>query len=446
MPLFHSNAVQVGWAPSIVVRRERRAGPEVLGVAAGCATSATTARPTSTTPASRWATCSRSPSGPTTPTTRCGSRSATRARRRWSTTFARRFGVDVIDAYGATEGGVAVNRDAEERAGALGLVGAGVQGRRRRRAPRSRGPASTRDGRLANADECVGEIVNTAGVGPVRGLLQQRRGHREARRASAGTGPATSATSTTTATSTSPVATPTGSGSTARTSRPARSRTRCAQHPDVVLGAVYGVPDEQAGDQVMASLVLRDGASFDPARSRAWVDGLDGRRPEVAAALRPGAARPADDGHEQDREAHARAPEVAPRPGRRRRGLRARAAARTRTARSPPTTRHALAGRVRRAPAASGSGTSEWTSASPPRSGRSPTEIRGWLADQPRAPARRSTRSTTRSRGGGRGRRSSPPTAGSGSTGRPSTAAGARRRCRSRSTTWSTPGRARCSR
>ena len=32
--------------------------------------------------------------------------------------FATRFGVEVIDAYGATEGGVAVNRDAEERAGA----------------------------------------------------------------------------------------------------------------------------------------------------------------------------------------------------------------------------------------------------------------------------------------------------------------------------------------
>src|SRR5439155_976772 len=34
--------------------------------------------------------------------------------------FARRFGVDVIDAYGATEGGVAVNREAEQRAGSLG--------------------------------------------------------------------------------------------------------------------------------------------------------------------------------------------------------------------------------------------------------------------------------------------------------------------------------------
>ena len=83
-------------------------------------------------------------------------------------TFARRFGVEVIDAYGATEGGVAVNRDAEERAGALGQVGDNVkvvddEGKEQ---PRARFDA---DGRLANADECVGEIVNTAGAGPFEG-------------------------------------------------------------------------------------------------------------------------------------------------------------------------------------------------------------------------------------------------------------------------------------
>ena len=66
-------------------------------------------------------------SSPTTPTTRCGSRSATRAPQRSWSAFADRFGVEVIDAFGATEGGVAVNRDAEARAGALGQVGDNVQ-------------------------------------------------------------------------------------------------------------------------------------------------------------------------------------------------------------------------------------------------------------------------------------------------------------------------------
>ena len=92
--------------------------------------------------------------------------------------FSRRYGVDVIDAYGATEGGVAVNRDAEERAGALGLVSGGVKvvdedGTEK---PRARFDGS---GRLANAEECVGEIVNTAGVGPFEGYYNNAGRDRE---------------------------------------------------------------------------------------------------------------------------------------------------------------------------------------------------------------------------------------------------------------------------
>ena len=36
------------------------------------------------------------------------------------------------------------------------------------------------------------------------------------------------------------------------------------RHPDVVMAAVYAVPDPQGGDQVMAALELRPGSSFDP--------------------------------------------------------------------------------------------------------------------------------------------------------------------------------------
>ena len=93
--------------------------------------------------------------------------------------FARRFGVEVIDAYGATEGGVAVNRDAEERAGALGQVGRRRQGRRRgrqREAARPRfdaaRPARQR-GRVRRRDR------QHRGRRAVRGLLQQPGGDRE---------------------------------------------------------------------------------------------------------------------------------------------------------------------------------------------------------------------------------------------------------------------------
>jgi fatty-acyl-CoA synthase len=36
------------------------------------------------------------------------------------------------------------------------------------------------------------------------------------------------------------------------------------RHPDVVLASVYAVPDTVVGDQVMATLLLHDGRTFDP--------------------------------------------------------------------------------------------------------------------------------------------------------------------------------------
>src|SRR2546430_16016836 len=37
-----------------------------------------------------------------------------------------------------------------------------------------------------------------------------------------------------------------------------------ARHPDVVLAAVYAVPDPDVGDRVMAAVQLRPGATFEP--------------------------------------------------------------------------------------------------------------------------------------------------------------------------------------
>ena len=83
MPLFHSNAVMVGWAPSVV-----------FGASVGLARRFTASGwladvrryggPTSTTRASRWPTSWPNRSGPTTRTTPCGWRTATRGHRRWS--------------------------------------------------------------------------------------------------------------------------------------------------------------------------------------------------------------------------------------------------------------------------------------------------------------------------------------------------------------------------
>jgi len=43
------------------------------------------------------------------------------------------------------------------------------------------------------------------------------------------------------------------------------------RHPDVVEVAVYGIPAPDVGDQVMAAVVLTDGATFDPEQFRAFL-------------------------------------------------------------------------------------------------------------------------------------------------------------------------------
>jgi fatty-acyl-CoA synthase len=272
MPLFHSNALMVGWAPSIVygasVGLARRFSasrwlPDVRRY--GATYFNYTGKPL----AYLLATPERPDDAGNPLRVAFGNEGSPEV----VEAFSRRFAVEVIDAYGATEGGVAVDRDAEERAGALGKVASSVkvvdeEGNEK--------PAARFDdeGRLVNANECVGEIVNTAGAGPFEGYYNNPEANERTRRFGwywtgdlgyldadgylyfAGrnadwlrvdgenfpAGPIEAALS---------------------------------QHPDVVLASVYGVPDDQAGDQVMAGLVLRDGADFDPAAFAAWVDARD---------------------------------------------------------------------------------------------------------------------------------------------------------------------------
>jgi fatty-acyl-CoA synthase len=272
MPLFHSNALMVGWAPSIV-----------YGASVGLARRFS---------ASRWLADVRrygstyfnytgkplayllaTPERPDDADNPLRVAFGNEGSPEVVEAFSRRFAVEVIDAYGATEGGVAVDRDAEERAGALGKVAPAVKvvdddGRER---PRAR---FDDEGRLVNAEECVGEIVNTAGAGPFEGYYNNPEANERTLRFGwywtgdlgylddddylyfAGrnadwlrvdgenfpAGPIESA---------------------------------LAQHPDVVLASVYGVPDDQAGDQVMAGLVLREGTDFDPNKFAAWLDARD---------------------------------------------------------------------------------------------------------------------------------------------------------------------------
>lgn len=55
------------------------------------------------------------------------------------------------------------------------------------------------------------------------------------------------------------------------------------RHPDVNRVAVYAVPDESVGDQVMAAIVLRDGAEFEPREFEKFLDGQS----DLGTKMRP---------------------------------------------------------------------------------------------------------------------------------------------------------------
>ncbi len=277
MPLFHSSALMVGWAPSIV-----------YGASIGLARKFS---------ASRWLSDIRqygstyfnytgkplayiisTPEQPDDADNSLRVAFGNEGSPEVVDRFSKRFGVEVIDAYGATEGGIAVNRDAEERAGALGQAAENVKivdddgnelGRARFDA----------DGRLVNADECVGEIVNTAGAGPFEGYYNNDEANAKTLRFgwywSGDLGYLDDDRYLYFA------------GRNADWLRvdgenfPAQPiETTISQHPDIVLAAVYGVPDDQAGDQVMAGIVLRDGAAFDPVAFATWLDAQDAIGPK----------------------------------------------------------------------------------------------------------------------------------------------------------------------
>ena len=176
--------------------------------------------------------------------------------------FEERFGCRVVDVFGASEGGIGVTRQREDPPTSIGFPAAGivVVDEHGHEKPPARFDAS---GRLVNADEAIGEIVNTQGVAWFEGYyknpeaLQQRTrngwywtgdlGYKDARGYLYFAGRDVEWLRVD------------GENFVGRPIEEILQR-----HPDVMLAAVYGVPDADGGDRVMAALVLRDGAAFDP--------------------------------------------------------------------------------------------------------------------------------------------------------------------------------------
>ncbi|MFD4544728.1 AMP-binding protein [Streptomyces sp. NPDC058466] len=178
--------------------------------------------------------------------------------------FEARFGVRLVEGYGSSEGGAAIQWTPGTPAGAIGRAAPGddlavVDPATRRECPPV---VFTGDGRLLNGADAIGELVNR-GPTPFEGYW--RNPAADAARRSAGwywTGDLFYRDAD-------------GylyfAGRTDDRLRvdsenlaAAMIENILARYADAAAAAVYAVPDPVAGDQVMAALALQPGTSFDP--------------------------------------------------------------------------------------------------------------------------------------------------------------------------------------
>jgi fatty-acyl-CoA synthase len=186
--------------------------------------------------------------------------------------FARRFGCRVQDGFGSTENAVVVSRVPGTPTGSLGRPLDGVKVLDPATGEECPPARFGEDGEVLNLDEAVGELVNTTGAGQFAGYYKDESATAERMRGGMY-----------------------WSGDLAyrdqegwiyfagRTSdwlrvdgenlAAAPVERLLMRHPDVNRVAVYAVPDEHVGDQLMAALVLREGSRMDPEAFTAFLEG-----------------------------------------------------------------------------------------------------------------------------------------------------------------------------
>jgi fatty-acyl-CoA synthase len=186
--------------------------------------------------------------------------------------FAARFACEVQDGFGSTEGGVYINRTPDTPPGSLGVAPDGVD----ILDPDSGAPvpAARFDtaGQLLNADEAIGELVNTSGAGQFAGYYANQEAEAERMR----DGMYWSGD----------LAYRDDAGFIYFAGRTidwlrvdgenlgaAPIERILARFQPVSQVAVYAVPDALVGDQVMAALRLHHGKSFDPLAFASFLGG-----------------------------------------------------------------------------------------------------------------------------------------------------------------------------
>lgn len=194
---------------------------------------------------------------------------------------AARFGMRIIDVFGSTEGAIALDRTGHRPPTSIGRLRQGIMvvDEAGNETPRARFDA---DGRLTNAADCVGELVNTLGVGPFEGYYRNEQAMEQTTRKgwywSGDLGYVDEDGWVYFAGRTADWLRVDGENFTA-----APIEIIIGRHPDVLLASVYGVPAPDSGDQVMAALVLKDGTDFDGAAFATWLDG----QPDLGPKWRP---------------------------------------------------------------------------------------------------------------------------------------------------------------
>lgn len=204
--------------------------------------------------------------------------------------FGRRFGVQVEDGFGSTENAVIVIREPGTPKGSIGRGADGVAVYHSDTVTECAIARFDADGALINADEAVGELVNTSGSGFFTGYYNDPQANAERMRHGmywSGDLAYRDAD---------------GwiylAGRTADWMRVDGENLAAAPIERILLRysainrvAVYAVPDGHVGDQVMAAIVLNDGQTLDPDSFAAFLDA----QPDLSPKARPRYVRIAAD-------------------------------------------------------------------------------------------------------------------------------------------------------
>ncbi len=274
MPLFHGNALMALWGPAVMVGSAIAVRPRFSASAFLDDVrlfGATKFSYVGKAIAYILATPERPDDAENTLKSAFGTEASVRDRGR----FRKRFGCYLIEGYGQSEGGAAINPTADMPKGALGRPVDGVDlAVISPETGEECAPARfDTEGRLLNAGEAIGEIVNRSGRGKFEGYYQREDAERDRLRGGwywtgdlgyvddngffyfAGR-----------------------NGDWLRVDSENFSagpvETVLARNPDLAVVAVYPVPDtvSGAGDQVMVAIEMAPGVNFDPDAFAAWLE------------------------------------------------------------------------------------------------------------------------------------------------------------------------------